>query len=93
MLSQYLPAGTPAGSADEVSDVYFIYINLKRGKLISSFAFSIFLSLPTHMGSLSKKSELSEAGGFIQMPLSGKKRWKFQETKAGPVVTYFSVGK
>lgn len=81
MLSQYPPAGTPAGSADEVSDVYFIYINLKRGKLISPFAPSIFLSLPTHMGSLSKKSELSEAGGFIQMLLSGKKDGDFKRQK------------
>lgn len=93
MLSQCPPAGTPAGSADEVSDVYFVYINLERGKLISPFASSIFLSLPTHMGSLSKKSKSSKAGGFIQMLLSGKKRWKFQEAKAGPVVTYFSAGK
>lgn len=93
MLSQCPPAGTPAGSADEVSDVYFVYINLKRRKLISPFASSIFLSLPTHMGSLSKKSQSSKAGGLIQMLLSGKKRWKFQEAKAGPLVTAFSVGK
>lgn len=73
MLHQCPPAGTPAVSADEVSDVYFIYINLKRGKLISPFASSIFLSLPPHMGSLSKKSQSSKVGGFIQMLLAGKK--------------------
>lgn len=83
MLRQPWPAGTPAGSADEVSVVYFIYINLKKGKLIFPFAASILLSLPTHMGSLSKKSYSSEAEGFIQMLFSGKKDGNFRRQMQG----------
>lgn len=92
MLSQCPPAGTPAGSADEVSDVYFVYINLKRRKLISPFASSIFLSLPTHMGSLSKKSVV-KSRGINTNAAFWQKRWNFQEAKEEPLVTSFSVGK
>lgn len=74
MLSQCPPAGTPAGSADEVSDAYFIYINLKGENSFSHLLSPSFCPSP-HTWVVYQRSHRpsSGAGGLVQMLLSGRR--------------------